>query len=174
MEDQTVSPLAELRPQTVALVTPASPKDTKQQKQIIATSNQKISANQKTAIPKKEVDNLVAIKSPVADNTKTLTPPKAVRLPAPKQSAIIFKIQLAASPAELETSNQKWSKIPFIEVRKENNLYKYLTGNHTNYDTAIQNRNSALSKGFNGAFIVAYKNGQRISLQAAKTAVQHP
>ena len=77
-------------------------------------------------------------------------------------------MQLAASPSEIETSNQKWSKIPFVEVRKEKNLYKYLTGSHTSYDFALKNRNEVLGKGFNGAFIVAYKDGQRISLQVAR------
>jgi len=97
--------------------------------------------------------------------------PKVAEQPIAKKSEIVFKIQLAASPAEIETSNQKWSKIPFVEVRKEKNLYKYLTGSHATYKTAIKNRNEVLSKGFNGAFIVAYKDGKRLPLKNARDEV---
>ena len=93
----------------------------------------------------------------------SLTPPPTEKIPE-----VIFKVQLAASPNKIETSNKKWSKIPYIEVRKEKSLYKYLTGNHFNYEQALETRNSLLSQGFNGAFVVAYKKGERISLKVAK------
>ena len=103
------------------------------------------------------------------------SPPPPVKIAESKpKPAILFKIQLAASPSEIETSNQKWSKIPFVEVHKEKNLYKYLTGNHANYEVAVKNRNKVLKKGFNGAFIVAYKDGKRISLEIARAAVKTP
>ena len=87
-----------------------------------------------------------------------------------EKEEIVFKVQLAASPTKIETSNKKWSKVQYIELRKENSLYKYLTGSHLIYETAIKNRNDLLVKGFNGAFIVAYKNGKRISLKEAREA----
>ena len=96
-------------------------------------------------------------------------PPKAVEIFPIEKSAIIFKVQLAASPVEIETSNKKWSKIQFVEVRKEKNLYKYLTGSHESYATAVHDRNNALAKGFNGAFVVAYKDGERIPLKLARS-----
>jgi len=113
----------------------------------------------------------------VKNNVATIipSPPPPVKIAESKpNSTILFKIQLAASPSEIETSNQKWSKIPFVEVHKEKNLYKYLTGNHANYEVAVKNRNEALTKGFNGAFIVAYKDGKRISLEIARAAVKTP
>ncbi|MEM6320147.1 MAG: N-acetylmuramoyl-L-alanine amidase [Bacteroidota bacterium] len=87
---------------------------------------------------------------------------------AKAKASITFKVQLAASPNEIETSSQKWSKIPYIEVRKEKSLFKYLTGSHEAYEAAVQQRNEILAKGFNGAFVVAYKDGQRISLSEAR------
>jgi len=109
-----------------------------------------------------------------ASSSTTISTPVPVTKSITPKSAIIFKIQLAASPSEIETSNQKWSKIPFVEVRKERNLYKYLTGSHANYEVAVQDRNEALKKGFNGAFIVAYKNGKRVSLETAKAEIGRP
>ena len=119
--------------------------------------------------PKAIPTSLAVIKEPkVEKRVEKVTPPKAIELPLEKEAAIVFKIQLAASPAEIETANKKWSSIQFVEVRKEKSLYKYLTGSHSSYERAVKNRNEILVKGFNGAFVVAYKNGKRISLNAAR------
>ena len=176
VEEQTSAPLTELRPQSVALVTPAAKQHVplKQSRPVVkkAIAQPTIQTQQKTATPKAVPTSLIIEEKEVLNKSaNSMTPPKAVELSKIKKAEIIFKIQLAASPAELETSNQKWSKVQYIEVRKEKNLYKYLTGSHTDYDIALKNRNEVLGKGFNGAFIVAYKNGQRISLQAARQEI---
>jgi len=140
----------------------------------IAKVTQKRSAPAPKAIP---TSLMIKEKPARAKNNMiatTISNPAPVTKPVPPKSAIVFKIQLAASPSEIETSNKKWSKIPFVEVRKEKNLYKYLTGSHANYDIAIKDRNEVLKKGFNGAFIVAYKNGKRVSLEIAKTEIGRP
>lgn len=141
---------------------------------------QKMSAPTPKAIPTSLVvaEEPTRVNNNIAQTINSVTVP--VSTPANNQavlkskSAIVFKIQLAASPAEIETSNQKWSKIPFVEVRKEKNLYKYLTGSHTNYEIAVKDRNEVLKKGFNGAFIVAYRNGERVSLKTARAEVGTP
>lgn len=120
-------------------------------------------------VSSKEIPTNIAITKPsilTAPEQKTYVsnPVK----PTKKETNIVFKIQLAASPAEIVTSTDKWSKIPFVEVRKERNLFKYLTGSHANYKTAVKNRNEVLEQGFNGAFIVAYKDGKRIPLKVAR------
>lgn len=177
VEEQTSEPLAALRPQTVALITPVQNTTTVYQTKsgtverpiTRPNANQQQKSNDSKVIAN---PNLIVTERPIVEQRpRKEVLPRAVALPKVKKANIIFKIQLAASPAEIETSNQKWSKIPFVEVRKENNLYKYLTGSHTNYSIALKNRNEVLAKGFNGAFIVAYKDGQRISLQAAKQEV---
>jgi len=173
VEEQTSAPLRELRPQSVAMVVPVdkhvpiNQASTTTAKRGVAQST--INTQQEIGKPKATPTSLVVREKPILKNTPSSdVPPKAIELSKTKKPTIIFKIQLAASPTELETSNQKWSKIQFMEVRKEKNLYKYLTGSHTDYDIALKNRNEVLNKGFNGAFIVAYKDGQRISLQSAR------
>ncbi len=178
VEEHTSVPLTELRPQAVALITPVTKDDpiryAKQTRTVPqqTISQPQVSPQQQIAKPRAITTSLVLAEEPVAVNSsKAMVIPKAIALPSAKKPEIIFKIQLAASPSELETSNKKWSKIQFVEVRKEKNLYKYLTGSHTNYEIALKNRNEVLTKGFNGAFIVAYKDGQRISLQIARKEV---
>ncbi|MFK7981021.1 MAG: N-acetylmuramoyl-L-alanine amidase [Saprospiraceae bacterium] len=175
VEEQTSVPLMELRPQSVAMVEPTKQHIPLRQarpvvEKVIAQPT--ISTQQKIAAPKAIPTSLIVKENPALNKlANNMAPPKTVALPTTKKPKIIFKIQLAASPAELETSNQKWSKIQFVEVRKEKNLYKYLTGSHTDYEIALRSRNEVLGKGFNGAFIVAYKDGQRISLQSARQEI---
>ena len=128
-----------------------------------------------TATPKAISTKLAVVEKPsiIIEKKKPIVKAKKV-VPVIKESAIVFKIQLAASPSEIDTSNKKWSSIPYVEVRKEKRLYKYLTGSHTGYEAAIQDRNEVLKKGFNGAFIVAYKDGIRMSLKEAKSELGTP
>jgi N-acetylmuramoyl-L-alanine amidase len=126
--------------------------------------------------PQKEMPKAIPTKLIVSKNRANLEEVKPIPAPVPAPNKVVvpvspkvvFKIQLAASPNELETSNKKWSKIQYVEVRKEKSLYKYLTGNHEQYEAALVDRNKILQQGFNGAFIVAYKDGKRISLKEAK------
>jgi len=135
VEEHTSIPLTELRPQSVALVTPVTNstpiRHTRQHTRTVPqqrTLQPQVNPQQQIAKPRAVPTSLVVAEKPiVANRPKTMVVPKAVELPKAENPEIIFKIQLAASPAELETSNQKWSKIQFVEVRKEKNLYKYLT-----------------------------------------------
>lgn len=124
----------------------------------------------KNAQPKAIPTNLIISKeqNPVQENRVAITKVENRKIAVVEKSEILFKIQLAASPTEINTANKKWSKIQYVEVRKEKSLYKYLSGSHNDYENAIKYRNDLLAKGFNGAFIVAYKNGERISLREAR------
>ncbi len=172
VEEHTTEPVAAIPPPARPVVVVPNKNYTSQPVSQSRSNNTKAAVNPK---PKAIPTSLKVVDKP----TSNLALPVPVTSPAPKvatpaiskKSEIVFKIQLAASPAEIETSNKKWSKIQFVEVRKEKNLYKYLTGSHAAYETAVKNRNEVLAKGFNGAFIVAYKDGQRMPLKNAREEV---
>ena len=74
-----------------------------------------------------------------------------------------FCIQLAASPTLLNVNRGKWTRISeTVEVIEEGRLYKYQVRNFASFEAAEKVRHRLRSKGFHDAFIVAYKNGQRI------------
>lgn len=93
-------------------------------------------------------------------------------LPIEVPPAIHFKIQIAASPTPLDMTIERWQQLKDIEVRQERRLYKYLVGEHTAYQQAAQHRILLTRKGFKGAFVVAYKENKRISLQTARALVK--
>lgn len=86
-----------------------------------------------------------------------------------------FKIQLAAGPIAPNPAELKWKTFPYpLEVSQEDNLYKVRTAAFTDYQQANLARNRSKELGFADAFIIALKDGKRISLPDAKKALSIP
>lgn len=91
---------------------------------------------------------------------------------APKVSVLpttgtIFKVQLSASYIQLELQPKNFKGLNFISMEFENNLYKYFYGETIDYNIAKENLIFAKAKGYESAFLIAYKNGKKISVQEA-------
>ena len=83
---------------------------------------------------------------------------------------LIYCVQLAASPRPLNTRITPWTNSNYlIEVLEEENMYKYQVRNFTRFTAATNVKSAVQKQGFPDAFIVAYHNGQRISLEQART-----
>ncbi len=84
-----------------------------------------------------------------------------------KPTGIIYKVQIGAFknkvPAELLADMQTMSSEP-----ADNGYTRLLSGNYSSYDDAKKCEVKLKEKGYSQAFIVAYKNGKRISLQEAE------
>ena len=82
---------------------------------------------------------------------------------------IDFHIQIAAAPRPLNTKESRWKQHTYlVEVLFEDNQYKYQVRNFSSLQQAFEARLRLQSMGFPDAFIVAYQNEQRISLEEAK------
>lgn len=81
---------------------------------------------------------------------------------------IVYKVQLAAGSKPIETKTGSWVHVDKIEVVKDGKMYKYLSGNYYSYASCLKTQKNLKSKGFKDAFIVAYKDGKKISVSAAK------
>ena len=85
----------------------------------------------------------------------------------------IFKVQIAASSKKLEPKPFNFKGLKEISREKEGDLYKYFYGYSSNINKIQTMQNEARQKGFKSAFIVAYKDGKRISLQKALNSVSN-
>lgn len=85
---------------------------------------------------------------------------------------IEFCVQLAATPKKENIKNTKWKNIENLSIRYENNMYKYQVTAISSYSAASDIKNSLKARGFDGAFIVAYNNGNRINITDA-VAMSH-
>ena len=84
-------------------------------------------------------------------------------------NSIHFYVQMAASSKPLNLEQSKWRNLEYpIEVIIENNLYKYQARQLANFEQAKLARLTIQEQGFPDAFVVAYRFGQRISIEEAK------
>lgn len=91
------------------------------------------------------------------------------------QTIYQFWIQIAATPNPISKSDSIWKDSPFkIEQSKENGLFKYRTDSFNNIREVLKARDKMFAAGFQDAFIVVDKNGERISLHQAKKELGIP
>ena len=67
---------------------------------------------------------------------------------------------------QIPAGSERFKDIKPVDFYKEDNLYKYTCGATTDYREAVRMREK-IKDAFEGAFIVAFKNGQKIPLQQA-------
>ncbi len=82
-------------------------------------------------------------------------------------SKVIFKIQLKASKAKIDTLASNFNGLNKISSTYENEYYKYMYGETNDYNISKMQLLEARTKGYESAFIVAFKNGVKISLNEA-------
>lgn len=82
-------------------------------------------------------------------------------------NGVIFKVQISASSKKIETKPSNFKKLTPIYREDEGKLYKYFYSQETSYDEAKKRLEEAKSKGYDSAFIVAYKDGVKISVADA-------
>ncbi len=76
------------------------------------------------------------------------------------QPQTIYRIQIAASSSS--AVDARYNRLEDLEVIREGDMYKFVVGKFTSSDAARPRLLSLKSNGFDGAFIVVYKDGQRI------------
>ncbi len=79
---------------------------------------------------------------------------------------VILRVQLGAYSRRLSKNVFK-NVNDVIEIQTEDGLYKYMSGSFTSFDAAGKHKVELLLKGYQGAFITAYKDGKHVSLKEA-------
>ncbi|MCH2023803.1 MAG: N-acetylmuramoyl-L-alanine amidase [Saprospiraceae bacterium] len=95
-----------------------------------------------------------------ADSPKSYPANSDTQNTAPK---IVYRVQLASLSSKADLSNKKWSGVDGLESVKVGNLYKCLVGKYNSIDRAIQSQKYWRRNGFQGAFIVVFKNGKKVA-----------
>lgn len=83
-------------------------------------------------------------------------------------TGVTFEVQIAASSKKIELKPINFKGLSNISRTTDNgSLYKYFYGKTSDYEVAKQNLEVARNKGFSTSYLIAYKNGQRITVQEA-------
>lgn len=80
---------------------------------------------------------------------------------------IVFKVQLSVSSKNISPVPANFKGLNTITTSFENNLYKYMYGETANYETAKKLLQEAKSKGYETAFLIAFKDGKSINIKDA-------
>jgi N-acetylmuramoyl-L-alanine amidase len=115
------------------------------------------------SVPKKVTVKALEVKKPEQK-------PEVKPEPKPEVTSSVlpsFKVQLSASGKKLELVPSNFNGLSNISVSSEGNLYKYMYGETSNYDEAKRLLSEAKSKGYSSAFLIAFKNGKKVSVQDA-------
>ena len=79
-----------------------------------------------------------------------------------------YKIQISSSPKRLETKSFNFKGLSPISAEKDNNVYVYYYGNTSKHREALELLNKAKKKGYKDAYIVAFYQKKRITVERAK------
>ena len=83
------------------------------------------------------------------------------------KAGVSFKVQISASSKDVALNPSNFNGLTNISMVKEGNMFKYFYNETTDYDHARKALEVAKNKGYNSAFLVAYKNGKKVSIKEA-------
>lgn len=111
-------------------------------------------------VVKNESDNTTKemVKEPVKKEV-----PKTVEKEPKKSANIIFKVQIFASSKNIPLHSENFKGLNTLSKEPYNNLYRYMYGNTDSHFQATLLKSNADAKGYDTSYIVAYKDGVRIS-----------
>ena len=83
---------------------------------------------------------------------------------------VVYRVQLGAYTKKLSSSVFK-NAGQIIELKTEDGLFKYVSGSYNTIQDAIKQKDELIKKGYNGAFVVAYKENNRVSLSTVSGGI---
>ncbi len=83
------------------------------------------------------------------------------------KSTIKFRVQIATSKNKVETKSYNFKGMNDVDMYISGKFYKYIVGNYETVEEAKKRLSSVKEKGYTSAFIIAFENGERISVKEA-------
>lgn len=115
---------------------------------VVAAEKVKEKSEAKEKIEDKEKTKVKELPKPVAHSTK----------------GIVFKVQISASPSDLEPTAVDFKGLFPIFKEPAGKLFKYYFAQEKKFDVIQKRLEEAKKKGFESSFVVAYKDGKKNKL----------
>ena len=116
---------------------------------------------EKEIVPETKKTMVVEEKKPEVQ-PQEITKPKEIT-----KATVKFKVQLMASSKDIALTPANFKGLKELSKEPYQNLFRYLYGETSSYERAKELQQVATANGFNGCYVVAYKNGERISVKEA-------
>ncbi len=105
---------------------------------------------------KDELDKISNIDEP--GETDTISEKRIIK-------GVTFKVQIASAARKVETVPSNFKGLKGVEAVKVGKYYKYYYGKTSDYNQIVRMREEAVKKGYEGAFVVAFKGKERLSVR---------
>jgi N-acetylmuramoyl-L-alanine amidase len=128
----------------------------KQAADTVPTKAKDLVTNYKDKTPKKDT----------VQKVKTNNPPEG-------KSGIVFRVQFAMSETEPDIKSDKYKNAEDVWYYKAGNVYKITSGSFSTPDEVIKHQEKIRAAGYKDAFVVAFKNNQRIDFKEAVKQIQN-
>lgn len=118
-------------------------------------------------VPKVDTPKVPVVETPQAPvvETPVVTP---VETPTKKVS---FKVQFATRDTQVPVTSKDFAKVPEVGVYFYNGAYRYTSGDFRSKQGAIERQAEVRKLGFSDAFVVAFINGERVTIKEAENAL---
>lgn len=107
-----------------------------------------------------------------ADTVTSGSPEKSAGQGAEQEVKIHFSVQIISSVQKLPKGSPRFKGLKDIQEEKKDNVYKYSYGNFSSFDESVSAQTKMREMGFKDAFVVAYKNGTRITVPEARETLK--
>ncbi|MCF8464024.1 MAG: N-acetylmuramoyl-L-alanine amidase [Flavobacteriales bacterium] len=102
----------------------------------------------------------------IEERTKSERPKENIAVET-KEQGIILRVQVLTSPTPLAKNDHQF-KDKVVWQYQQDGLYKYTVGDTQDFDEITKLQSELRSLGFQGAFVVAFKDGERIKVSDAR------
>lgn len=85
------------------------------------------------------------------------------------ESGLSFRVQFYTKNMMVELSDPRFAGLKEMDVYHHNGLYKYTSGRFSSFAKAREYLPEVIDKGFEGAFVVAFKDNKRIPIDEARS-----
>ncbi|WP_296682737.1 N-acetylmuramoyl-L-alanine amidase [Flavobacterium sp.] len=119
---------------------------------------------------KRIVNKLVKDTASQEKSKEILTIPEIKKIEPKKEISalsLIYKVQIGVSVKKVALEPKNFKGLDPITMDSYKSSFIYMYGETSDYEMAKQMLKEAKSKGYNSAFLIAFKNGEKISIQEA-------
>ena len=119
-----------------------------------------------------ESENHVSSKPEAKEKPKTTDKSGANEKPAKVSGDTYFAVQFSTLNKKVPVTDKAFKGIKEVEVIESNGAYRYISGHFQTKSAAVTRQNEIRVLGYKDAFIVAFKNGERVSVKEAEEALK--
>ena len=96
---------------------------------------------------------------------------KGEKKPAKPVNELSYRVQIATASKDIGISSRRFSEFEDVKVYRHGGLFKYTVGDEPGLDAALLLLDRVRQKGVKDAFIVIFRNGERIPESEAKRLI---